>query len=221
MRKLMCLLPAVALWMVPPAVAQGPLDRPYGPLFGPPRLNFPGVGDPFGRPSGMAGLPGVGDPLGRPGNLPGMPPQLDPFGWPRRPWQQDFDPVNPLGRPGLPGWPGGHAPFSPRSPRPGRDPVNPLQDDKDRDKHGVLGAQHIPHLLAPEFRPAPEYKMSPEFGTLPPEFFKLPPATTSFEATSVGRWGGEAGGGLLPVIAAAIAGLFRALFGCRKDEGNK
>jgi hypothetical protein len=78
--------------------------------------------------------------------------------------------------------------------------------------------------MRPEFRPAPEYKLPPEFGPRTPEF-KMPPLSTSAEAAaareafSVGRLaelGG--GGGLLAGIGGALAGLFRALFGRRKND---
>jgi hypothetical protein len=90
-----------------------------------------------------------------------------------------------------------------------------LQDDKDRDKRNGLGVlPHIPHILhgaGSEFR----------------ESFRPTPAS---ELASGGarwggkaggaRWGGKAGGGLLAGIGAAIAGLFRRLFGRNKDEGS-
>jgi hypothetical protein len=139
MRKLMWLLPAVALWTAP---AYAAINRP--------------------RPPG-----------------------------------RDIGPVIP--RQGLPDLrlppPGGFGPVGP--------PVNPAQDDKDRDKHNGLGAiRHIPHILhgaGPEFRAS----------------FRTTPASEL--ALGGGRWGAKAGGGLLAGIGAAIAGLFRALFGRNKD----
>ena len=170
MRKLMWLLPAVALWLALPAAGAQPA-RPPGPRIDPPRPGIPGLGDPFGRRPGIPGLPGL-----------------------------DVGPVIP--RQGLPDLrfppPGGFGPGGPA--------VNPAQDDKDRDKHNGLSAiRHIPRILhgaGPEFR----------------EAFRATPASEL--ALGAGRSGGKAGRGLMAGIGAAIAGLFRALFGRKKDEGS-
>lgn len=64
MRKLVWLLPAIALCAAPPA-SHAQFGQPYGPRFGGPHIpGFPDVGDPFGRPSGLPSIPGQSDPFG-------------------------------------------------------------------------------------------------------------------------------------------------------------
>jgi hypothetical protein len=79
----------------------------------------------------------------------------------------------------------------------------PLQIEDDRNKQNNFAvARAIPYLLLRDG----------------PHSFKS--ASTSEFSSASGRWSRPGGGGLLAVIGAAIAGLFRALFGRKKDEGS-
>jgi hypothetical protein len=135
MRKLMWLLPAVALWIAPPA-AEAQFGRRLDPLFGPTRPGAPSAGDPFGLTPGTPGIPGAYD------RFAPRPSPFDPFALPPSPFDRfappssPFDHFNPPNRPGLPGqrfgppWdvpgrPGGTARFF--DPQPSAfDPANPL-----------------------------------------------------------------------------------------------
>src|SRR5262249_23755267 len=131
-------------------------------------------------------------------------PNFDPLGPSGNRWQrpgfpgENFKPTeppgaNPFGRPLVPGTDFGR----------GGPPSNPSPAEKDRDQHQGLGAvPHIPHVSVPEFRAGPEA-------------FKAVPTTQLPSGSS--RW---SGGGLLAAIGGAIASLFGALFGRKRDGDN-
>ena len=150
MRKLMWLLPAVALWIAPPA-AQAQFGRPYGPQLGPHYPGVPGAGDPFGQPSGIPGVPGLGDPFGPLTGVPGIPGGYDPI-IRRRGHYPFIGPGVPLpGVPGL-GRPGSNNPWldlDPGTPRPG--------------------------LPGRDFGPITPRPGAPNLGNLPPVKFVTPP----------------------------------------------
>jgi hypothetical protein len=207
MIKLMTLAACLAVvgGMALPASAQpNSYGRPRAPYSGVASAGLPGV-----NPRGWPGLPGQGVPASviddvryvNPCGCPGLPAQA--FG-PGNPWERpglpgqkfgpaEFPGANPLGRPVPPG-----KDFNPVGPL-----VNPLQKEKDRDEHRGLGV--IPHILHGA-------------GHTFDESFKA--ASASELSSGSGRWAGKAGGGLLAAIGAAISGVFRALFGRKKDEGS-
>jgi hypothetical protein len=91
-------------------------------------------------------------------------------------------------------------------------PFNPGQQEKDRkDQFDPALLGHLAHLHVPEFHPAPEV-FKPEFRAAP-EAFKGFPAGELRSVT--GRWGG---GGVLAGIGGALASVFGALFGRKKDK---
>jgi hypothetical protein len=222
MRKLMWLLPAVALWVTPPA-AEAQFIQPYGPRSEPP---IPGVGDPFGPLPGVPGLPGEFGPFNRQRGddpfivvgapRPGVPGGGGPFGR-RSGAGPRSGPADPFGRPrvpqpgfGRPVLPGPNLPdpwMPPRNLAPPGPLVNPPQDDKHRDKVSGLGAiSHVSHIHIP----SGEGWASGEKAAFAPK------------AVRFGEGGGGCekvgGGGLL----AALGGLLRAVFsrGAKKDGGT-
>jgi hypothetical protein len=82
-------------------------------------------------------------------------------------------------------------------------PLGPLQIEKNQnDQKDSVEAGSMAHLMAHGFLHS----------------FK-PASASEFRPTNV-RWARPGGGGLLACIGAAIAGLFSALFGRKKDEGS-
>lgn len=160
------------------------------------------LGEPHFPPSGVPGLgpaqvnPGIG------------PVQLQPDMGPV--WR----PLNPWDQPGLPGQDIGPLdppmanPFGPPNPQPPfqdlfrqAPPLDRLQIEKTRkDQKEFVEAGSIAHLMAHGFV----------------HTFK-PVSVSEFRPTNV-RWARPGGGGLLAGIGAAIAGLFGALFGRKKNE---
>jgi hypothetical protein len=196
----MWLFAALALGCLPSAV-QAQL-HPWGggsPIYSP---------NPPGRPSGARVLPEPYDPWG--GSRARFGPSI-----PGRPGR-NLGPANPWERfgdrgqeNGLGGLPGSHLPGQPQLPGidhlPPDPGLNPGPSGRDRDQPagpGLSAIPHVPHIPhLPEFR-EPAFKPAP-----------VGEVTTGLRETGWGR-------GWLVGLGGAIAGLFRALFGRKREGGS-